>query len=423
MRLRLILALCLLIIVLVSSSCVAAVAPASSFDKQLNAIVQPYTFNFASWEFDTLLGQLKRKILNPQPGADLNPLAVLRYFSYAAEANTLQNDIQAIQAGVNNSNLSQYEGQLQQVEAQQIALQQITEETISQQISATLASLGIYNPAGNLFDTVWPPVNFKLEKPLYMLIISPRDKIQIMDSITIEQDISQAQIEQVEESVDSLNVSSLIVQIGGLGVTYPTFVTQNANLKWTIETAVHEWLHQYLAFKPLGFGYVLELLGLPVNPSIVTINETVASMAGKEIGDMVYNKYYAPYQNSGNNITATSDEVPATTFDFNEEMRQIRLAVDSYLADGQVDQAEAFMREKQQYLAANGYYIRKLNQAYFAFYGSYADSPTSVDPIGTKLALLREHSASVTDFVRTASGLRNTNDLDKALMPYESGSN
>ena len=74
------------------------------------------------------------------------------------------------------------------------------------------------------------------------------------------------------------------------------------------------------------------------------------------------------------------------------------------------------MKEKQQYLAANGYYIRKLNQAYFAFYGSYADSPTSVDPIGTKLKQLRQQSTSVTDFLNTVSGIRNPDDLDKASI-------
>ena len=43
------------------------------------------------------------------------------------------------------------------------------------------------------------------------------------------------------------------------------------------------------------------------------------------------------------------------------------------------------MEEKRQFLAANGYYIRKLNQAYFAFHGSYADTAGSIDPIGPKL--------------------------------------
>jgi len=63
-------------------------------------------------------------------------------------------------------------------------------------------------------------------------------------------------------------------------------------------------------------------------------------------------------------------------------MRNIRRNVDAYLEQGQIDQAEKYMIEQQQFLSANGYYIRKLNQAYFAFHGNYADSPTSVNPIG-----------------------------------------
>ena len=79
------------------------------------------------------------------------------------------------------------------------------------------------------------------------------------------------------------------VQIGGLGATYPAFVADNADLRWTIETAAHEWVHQYLAFKPLGFRYVLDLLGITTNYDIDTINETVADLVGQEIGTEVYN--------------------------------------------------------------------------------------------------------------------------------------
>ena len=81
-------------------------------------------------------------------------------------------------------------------------------------------------------------------------------------------------------------------------------------------------------------------------------------------------------------------------------MRATRLRVDELLASGMIDKAEAYMEERRQFLADNGYYIRKLNQAYFAFHGSYADSAASVSPIHGQLEAVRQASDSLGEFVR-----------------------
>lgn len=388
----------------------------SNFDSQLDSLSKPHSFNFVAWEFDTLLSQLKQRAFNPPSSTTLNSQTVMRYFSHMAQIDVLKSEINAIYAGSIPADQISYSSRLKEIESQRDALQSVVEQTIAQQVTETLTSLGIYNPLNNNWlKLTFPPVNFKLEEPLYVLIVSPRDKIEKSKSITIEQEISLDEIEDLESSIDSLNVSSLVVAIGGLGSTYPTFVIDNADLHWTIDTAVHEWLHQYLAFKPLGLGYILNLLGMSANTDVATINETAASMFGKEVGALVYERYYPQDQPGGDAVR--SPETPA--FDFNAEMRDIRTMVDNYLAQGQIDQAESYMKEKQQFLASKGYYIRKLNQAYFAFYGSYADSPTSVDPTGEKLKLLRKHSNSVADFLNTVSGITNTEELDKAIAKFE----
>jgi hypothetical protein len=204
-----------------------------------------------------------------------------------------------------------------------------------------------------------------------------------------------------------------VVQIGGLGATYPTFVANSANLRWTIDTIAHEWLHQYLAFTPLGFSYILDLLGIYRNYEIGVINETAANMFGQELGAMVYNKYYSQYQNTVERTEGVSSELAG--FDFNAAMRNIRRNVDTYLAEGQIIEAEKYMAEQQQFLTSNGYFIRRLNQAYFAFYGTYADSPTSIDPIGPKLQSIRNNSASLRDFLDTVSKFGSGEDLEKAI--------
>jgi hypothetical protein len=412
LRSRIILISISLVIVLLMVSCTVISRSVSNLDSQFDSLSKPYSFNFIAWEFDTLFTQLKQRVFNQPAAAALNTEAVTRYFSYMSQIDTLKTDLNSIYAGKFQADQVSYSNRLKEIEARRDALQSTVEQAISEQITETLALLGIYNPLNdNWLKLTFPPVNFKLEEPLYVLIISPRDKIEKSKSITIKQGISLDEIEDLESSIDRLNVSSLVVEIGGLGSTYPTFVIDNADLRWTIDTAVHEWLHQYLAFKPLGLGYILNLLGMSSNTAVATINETTASMIGKEIGALVYEKYYA--QNQPGSDIVRSPETSA--FDFNAEMRNIRTVVDNYLAQGQIDQAESFMKQKQQFLDSNGYYIRKLNQAYFAFYGSYADSPTSVDPIGEKLKLLRKQSDSVADFLSIVCSITNVKELDAAI--------
>jgi len=140
------------------------------------------------------------------------------------------------------------------------------------------------------------------------------------------------------------------------------------------------------------------------------MNETLASMVSKEIGSIIYEKYYSWYENG-----YSQNQGAGTEFDFNQEMREIRRAVDRYLARGEIEHAEEFMEQKRQYLASMGYYIRKLNQAYFAFHGTYADSPTSISPIGVELKGLRSQSASLKDFLDTVAAMTSRQNLRDSL--------
>jgi hypothetical protein len=92
-------------------------------------------------------------------------------------------------------------------------------------------------------------------------------------------------------------------------------------------------------------------------------------------------------------------------FDYYAEMRHIRLAVDDYLSKGMITEAEKYMEDRRLYLASHGYLIRKLNQAYFAFYGTYADSPSSVSPIGVGLRALRKQSATLREYVECIASM------------------
>ena len=71
------------------------------------------------------------------------------------------------------------------------------------------------------------------------------------------------------------------------------------------------------------------------------------------------------------------------------------------LANKQVDAAESYMRARRDELLQHGYQVRKLNQAYFALYGSYGEgfAASPSNPIPGLLRTLRGQSPTLADFI------------------------
>jgi len=380
-------------------------------DAKLHSIIKPYVFSIVKWESKAIPQEIGRWIFGrDNQEVDSEIQIVTDYFAVVERIGVLNSEIEAAKSGSKQDDLASLETELGRLEGEKGALEIAVERIIEQQIKETLAQEGIRNPMLNLMVT-FPPVNFVLEKPPHMLVISPRDRIESMREITLLPDISLEEIEAVEFEVDELGVSSLVVGLGGLGATYPTFVTNEASLRFTINAAAEEWLHQYLVFKPLGFRYLLDLIGVSRNYEVATMNETVAGIVSKEIGSLVYGNYYAGDDGGG---ALPAPETGAES-EFTREMRETRIKVDRYLAQGEIEQAEEFMEQERQYLVSRGYNIRKLNQAYFAFYGTYADSPISISPIGLELKELRNQSASLKDFLDTAASMTSRQDLIESI--------
>jgi hypothetical protein len=386
-------------------------APAADFDGSLKSIVKPYQFSIAQWELTTITGELKHLISGSDRDITDGAATVINYFELVKRIKSLEAGITAINVFDKEVDLAPFEDELDSLKQQKAALADTVEKIIAGQIREVLAEEGIYHPLDRYIKLKvgFPPLIFELEPPPHLLVVSPRDRIESMREIHLQQELSLDAMESIEEQVDKLGVSSLVTGIGGLG-TYPAFVVDDASLQFTIDAATEEWLHNYLTLKPLGFLYLLDLTGIARNYDIATMNETVVGIVSKEIGAIVRQKYYPDYANS--------QKPPAEEpeFDFNREMREIRQTVDSYLAQGEIDQAETFMEEKRQYLASMGYYIRKLNQAYFAFHGTYGDSPTSISPIGTELKQLREQSPSLKAFLDTAAAMTSRQNLSLSIQ-------
>jgi len=362
------------------------------------------------WELRAIPQEVNQWLFGGDERIDNETDVVTKYFSLVEQIKSLKSEIEAINTGNGQGNSTPPEAELNRLQEQKMALENMVERIIEKQIKDTLVQQSIFNPVDKYIrlKVGFPPVNFELEKPPRLLVISPRYRIESMREVTLQQSLSLEEIEDIEAKVDKLDVSSVVVELGGMAA-YPSFVTEDASLRFTIDAATEEWLHQYLAFKPLGFLYLLDLAGMSRNYEIATMNESLASMVSKEIGSIIYEKYYPEYETSNKNQVAESE------FGFNREMREIRKAVDRYLARGEIEQAEKFMEQKRQYLVSKGYYIRKLNQAYFAFYGTYADSPTSISPIGLELKELRSQSVSLRDFLNTVAGMTSRQELRNVL--------
>jgi hypothetical protein len=244
-----------------------------------------------------------------------------------------------------------------------------------------------------------------------VLIVSPRDKIEQLYNVPLAHGLPVATQETLEEAIFAeLDRSALVVPIGGLGL-YPSMIIETGNLTFLADVVAHEWAHHWLTLQPVGIRYA-------ASPEMRTINETVASIIGAEVGAAVIARFYpdlVPAPAPAERPPEVTPEAPA--FDFRAEMAETRREVDALLAAGEVEAAEAYMEERRAVFVENGFAIRKLNQAYFAFYGAYADTPgaTGDDPVGPAVVALREQSDSLHDFMRRVAPVRSFDDLQAVL--------
>ena len=275
--------------------------------------------------------------------------------------------------------------------------------------------LALEPPLFSDLGLVFPPVDFELDATPRVLAVSPRERIELRDSYLLEPQIPAEEIEAIERKAESENegasgLSALVIRTGGFS-SYPSVVFEDASYESLVETVFHEWLHSYLIFFPLGSAYF-------GSSEARTLNESVANIAGAALAHLYFERHGKLEVVCG---AAPSTPAPPTpspavpAFDFTSEMRALRREVEAMLAQGRIEEAEALMAAKRDEFGANGVFIRKLNQAYFAFHGFYADTGASIDPIGPNLQTLLERAGSAGEFVRVASGITSRAELDAAL--------
>jgi hypothetical protein len=305
--------------------------------------------------------------------------------------------------------------ELDQLDQRQDDLTPLAEGVLQGQVADVAAEFGLTTLGQPI-----PEVLYHSTAVPDALIVSPRNHIEESANISITAGLPVDQQAALENRVEQgLDVSALVVPIGGVGV-YPTMIMRTTDLNWLTSTIAHEWTHNFLEFRPLGLLY-------DHTPQLRTMNETTADIVGGEVGAEVLRRFYPEAQHAAQprldhvglpRLFPGSVPQQTPSFDFRAEMHTTRVTVDALLAAGKISDAEQYMERRRQLFVQNGYVIRRLNQAYFAFYGAYADVPGGAageDPVGPAVRALRAESPSLSVFLNRISWMTSFDQLKKAV--------
>ena len=359
---------------------------------ETEAVIASYRFNLLSWELGNILDKWHRQLSgllpwNSPPPREERVALVEEFFRLGEELRRLESELLIVAGSPEAEGVRKRIGE---IEERRGKTRPAVEQTVEEEISAVLAGEGFASRIG----AILPPVDTVFDRSPALLVTSPRDRIFRQGNTLLHHGISRDERNSLEKRIlQERNLSAIVENTGGIG-TFPTVVSSVSSMHHAITTVAHEWLHNWFFFHPLGQHFW-------DSPEMTTLNETAATMGGWEIGDRAYEAM------TGIVIDRKPPSPPAArdpgAFDFNAEMRETRQRAEELLAESRIEEAEAYMEERRRDLLRHGYRIRKINQAFFAFYGSYATSAASTSPIEGQLRDLREWSESLGEFLNTVA--------------------
>jgi hypothetical protein len=372
----------------------------------LDLAVAPHRFSLVRWELSHFLDKWVYKLGNTFPWhsepAQADRIAQVQgFFALGTRLRELEGQLSL---SLDNSGSRPSSGeerslreQVEELKRERARMQAEVEETIEAGVSAILVQEGFASRIGLIF----PPVDTVLSRSPGVLILSPRNRIHRLQTILLNPGLDDEERGRVEDRVfREENLAALVESTGGVA-TYPSFVADSTGLRHALENTAHEWLHQWFFFQPLGQHFW-------DSAQMTTLNETAATLAGRVIGDRAFSSMTGAPVPREPELPPPPDPGGFDTdrsrvFDFDAAMRETRLRTEELLAQGKIGEAEAYMEERRQLMAANGRFIRKINQAFFAFHGSYATSPASISPIDEQLKALQSRSESLEEFIKTVA--------------------
>lgn len=392
----------------------SASQPRLSFEDRLSLQLAGRGFNFAAWLVSVWWEKWVLDAAAPQAFLDeaAQERAIRSFARHLEAAQRTAAELERRMAGPEPADPAQLDALRRQWEAahrRAEALRPLAEAILAEQLAIVL------HPEGLTFlGYPIPPVNFRLAALPNLLVVSPRNQIVQEAALPLQADLTADEMDRIERRVDgAFNVSSLVVPLGGLAV-YPSMIMETAQLPYLTEIIAHEWTHHWLFLWPLGWFYD--------RPEARTINETVADIVGKALGQ-AWMKRFFPDMVPPASASAAAPAAPADTgeppaFHFGRELARTRSVVERLLARGEIRRAELYMEARRRVFLEHGYFIRKLNQAYFAFYGAYAAEEGAAgveDPIGPRVRRLWEQSPSLRAFLFRVALITDLAGLRRAL--------
>jgi hypothetical protein len=251
---------------------------------------------------------------------------------------------------------------------------------------------------GSIGGAVFPPVTFALASPPRLLVVSPRHEIRLAHWALLDGGTALAAGQRLERAVEGLDVSALVVDAVALG-TFPALIPTGVAPPAALQTIAHEWTHVALFLSPVGRAY-------GASSEARAINETTADLVGEEVARGILNRLGIPVAEQ----TRGRDDPR-----LRETLRRVRLEVDRLLTAGRVAEAEDYMEAERLALVQAGYRIRRLNQAFFAFYGDYAEGPAASSEIPDGLRELRRRSDDLGGFLDRVGKVTTVGELRVAL--------
>ena len=372
----------------------------------------PHRYSIAKWEAENLLSKWVHMVaqlswIRERERAQ-DAAVVMEYFHIAEETSRAKSRLSALVAE-GKPGAAALEEDVRELTERQGGLRNEVEEVLEAALSTALSEVRL----GSWGPIMLPPVDMRLTETPKLLVTSPRHKIERAYEVLLETGVSLEESRRMEEALmEESDLSALVLSIGGLA-TYPASVAGARPLEWTLRVAAHEWVHNYLSVRFTRLG-----VNIHSSPEMLSLNEMTADLVGDEVGDRAYeilglSREEALDEGERREILPEHEHEPG--FDFVAEMRETRQRVDELLGDGAVGDAEAYMEERRKLFVENGHNIRKLNQAYFAFHGTYPSSPTSVSPIDGQVREFRTSMTDVGAFLIAMSGFGSYDEFLDAL--------
>ena len=429
--------------------------PLDAFDTKIDRIVGADRFDFVRWIVEAFAEKGAQGVVPIQSFLDDQERAqfVVDYLNLTRQLFAAEHDLDRVYTDPDvadpDTASADRRAERDRLRAEVERRRPTAEAIIETQIASVLVDEGLA-----IGGRIFPPVQSRITPLPYILVISPRDQIVREEGAGLSAGLTVERAEAIEDDLFTrLDKSALVTPIGGLAV-YPSMILETQDLLFLLQVISHEWTHHWLFLRPLGLQLLLSSMG----GETLTINETVASMVGDEAGILVLKRYYPEIARRDYAFVydppkpvepgAPPPEPDPNVFNFNREMHATRVQVDEYLAEAHtlmlkadedktagrgaeseslrseamawIVKAESYMEDRRKVFLDNGYRIRKLNQAYFAFYGSYADQPgaSGADPIGPAVRELRAKIPKLSDFLSAVAPVVTFDDLKRVLAQY-----